>query len=146
MDPTSTTRTVAEVMSYPPVTAQPSETIAEASARMAERKKGSVVVVDGDRPIGILTERDVVEGIASGQDPDTERVSEHMSSAIVYAAPDWSLEEAAVTMVQRGFRHLVVIDGGELVGILSMRDIVRVWTDDGASCPLPAGVTQAAAQ
>ena len=48
-------------------------------------------------------------------------------------------------MVQRGFRHLVVVDGGQLVGVLSMRDIVRVWTDDGASCPLPAAVGQAAA-
>jgi CBS domain-containing protein len=48
-------------------------------------------------------------------------------------------------MVQRGFRHLVVVDGGELVGVLSMRDVVRVWTDDGASCPLPESVTQTAA-
>lgn len=125
----------------------PGHTLREAARLMAERRVGAAVVLDPDtQGPGILTERDVVEGIASGQDPDTERVSEHMSSAIVYAAPDWSLEEAAVTMVQRGFRHLVVIDGGELVGILSMRDIVRVWTDDGASCPLPAGVTQAAAQ
>jgi CBS domain-containing protein len=44
-------------------------------------------------------------------------------------------------MVKRGFRHLVVVDGGELSGVLSMRDIVRVWTDDGASCELPAAVT-----
>ena len=125
----------------------PGHTLREAARLMAERRVGAAVVLDPDtQGPGILTERDVVDGIASGQDPDTERVSEHMSSAIVYAAPDWSLEEAAVTMVQRGFRHLVVIDGGELVGILSMRDIVRVWTDDGASCPLPAGVTQAAAQ
>ena len=66
-----------------------------------------------------------------------------MASDIVYAASDWSLEEAAVTMVKRGFRHLVVIDGGELAGVLSMRDIVRVWTDDGASCDLPASVSPA---
>ncbi|MBT1655021.1 CBS domain-containing protein, partial [Klebsiella pneumoniae] len=51
---------------------------------------------------------------------------------IVVAAPDWSLEQAATEMVSRGFRHLVVVDGGELVGVLSMRDIVRCWTEDGA--------------
>ena len=125
----------------------PGHTLREAARLMAERRVGAAVVLDPDtQGPGIITERDVVDGIASGQDPDTERVSDHMSSDIVYAAPDWSLEEAAVTMVQRGFRHLVVIDGGELVGILSMRDIVRVWTDDGASCPLPASVTQAVAQ
>ncbi len=61
-----------------------------------------------------------------------------MSSDIVYAAPNWSLEEAAVTMVRFGFRHLIVVDGGELAGVLSMRDIVRCWTDDGSSCELPA--------
>jgi predicted transcriptional regulator len=63
-----------------------------------------------------------------------------MSTDIVYAAPDWSLEEAAVTMVRHGFRHLVVVDGGELAGVLSMRDVVRCWTDDGSSCELPASV------
>ena len=125
----------------------PGHTLREAARLMAERRVGAAVVLDPDtQGPGIITERDVVDGIASGQDPGTERVGDHMSSDIVYAAPDWSLEEAAVTMVQRGFRHLVVIDGGELAGILSMRDVVRVWTDDGASCPLPAAVTQAVTQ
>lgn len=125
----------------------PGHTLREAARLMAERRVGAAVVLDPDtQGPGIITERDVVDGIANGQDPGTERVSDHMSADIVYAAPDWSLEEAAVTMVQRGFRHLVVIDGGELAGILSMRDIVRVWTDDGASCPLPASVAQAAVQ
>ena len=124
----------------------PGHTLREAARLMAERRVGAAVVNDPDTPgPGIITERDVVDGLGSGQDPDVELVRDHMSSDIVYAAPDWSLEEAAVTMVQRGFRHLVVIDGGELVGVLSMRDIVRVWTDDGASCPLPAAVDQAVA-
>ncbi len=57
---------------------------------------------------------------------------------VVFAAPDWSLEEAAAAMVRGGFRHLIVLDGGETVGILSVRDIVRCWTDDGAICPVPA--------
>jgi signal-transduction protein with cAMP-binding, CBS, and nucleotidyltransferase domain len=64
-----------------------------------------------------------------------------MSADIVFAEHEWSLEEAAVTMVHHGFRHLIVVDGGELAGVLSMRDIVRCWTDDGSSCELPAAVT-----
>jgi CBS domain-containing protein len=58
---------------------------------------------------------------------------------LTFAAPDWSLERAAEAMVRGGFRHLVVVDGGETVGVLSMRDIVRCWTDVGASCDVPAG-------
>ena len=124
----------------------PGHTLRDAARLMAERRVGAAVVLDPDTSgFGIITERDLVDGIGGGQDPDAELVRAHMSSDIVYAAPDWSLEEAAVTMVQRGFRHLVVVDGGELVGVLSMRDVVRVWTDDGASCPLPESVTQTAA-
>ena len=124
----------------------PGHTLRDAARLMAERRVGAAVVLDPDtQGPGIITERDLVDGIGSGQDPDAELVRDHMSSDIVYAAPDWSLEEAAVTMVQRGLRHLVVVDGGELVGVLSMRDVVRVWTDDGASCPLPASVGQTAA-
>ena len=87
---------------------------------------------------GIITERDILDSIAKGEDPDTERVADHLTSELVFAAPDWSLEQAAVAMVRGGFRHLVVVEGGETAGILSVRDIVRCWTDDGASCELPA--------
>jgi signal-transduction protein with cAMP-binding, CBS, and nucleotidyltransferase domain len=59
------------------------------------------------------------------------------SPDIVFAAPDWSLEEAASAMMRGGFRHLIVLDGGETVGILSVRDVVRCWTQDGAICPVP---------
>ena len=68
-----------------------------------------------------------------GEDPDSERVSDHMSDTVISAAPDWSLERAAAEMSRRGIRHLVVYDGPELVGVLSMRDIVRVWTSEGAT-------------
>ena len=70
---------------------------------------------------------------------DTEKVADHLTSELVFAGPDWSLEQAAVAMVRGGFRHLIVIDGGETAGILSVRDIVRCWTDDGASCDVDAG-------
>ena len=96
-------------------------------------------MIDPDSPgPGILTERDLLESIGAGQDPDTELVADHLTSDLVFAAPDWSLEEAAVAMVRGGFRHLVVVEGGEIAGVLSMRDVVRCWTEDGAICDVPA--------
>jgi CBS domain-containing protein len=86
-----------------------------------------------------------MDSLGSGQDPDSERVADHLTSDIVFAAPDWSLEEAAVAMVRGGFRHLVVTTGGEVSGLLSMRDIVRCWTDDGAICEVPASAPFGAA-
>ena len=110
---------------------------------MAERQVGAAVVLDPDgRRRGSSPSATSCCRSAQAQDPDSERVGDHLTTRLVYAAPDWSLEEAAVAMVRGGFRHLVVVDGGELVGVLSMRDIVRCWTDDGASCDVrPAPVS-----
>jgi len=119
----------------------PGHTLRAAARLMADRHVGAAVVVDPEMPgPGIITERDVLTSIGAGQDPDTECVGEHLTSDVVYAAPDWSLEEAAVAMVKGGFRHLIVNDGGEVAGVLSVRDIVRCWTDDGASCEVPESV------
>ena len=135
---------VREAMSRVVLVVGPNHTLREAARLMAERRVGAAVVLDPDDPgPGIITERDIAMSVGNGEDPESELVSNHMATDIVYAAPDWSMEEAAVTMVKRGFRHLVVVDGGELSGVLSMRDIVRVWTDDGASCELPAAVSAA---
>ena len=110
----------------------------EAARLMADRKVGAAVVVDPESAgVGIFTERDLLETLARGQDPDTEKVSDHLTSSLVFAAPDWSLEEAAVAMVRGGFRHLVVLDAGQVTGVVSMRDIVRCWTEDGAACDVP---------
>jgi CBS domain-containing protein len=129
---------VRDGMSDVVLTVGPGHTLRDAARLMAARHVGAAVVVDPDAPgIGILTERDVLEAIGGGQDPDTELVGDHQSSGIVFAAPDWSLEEAAVAMVQGGFRHLVVTDVDGVVGIVSMRDIVRVWTADGSICEVP---------
>jgi len=96
-------------------------------------------VIDAEQPgPGILTERDILQSIGSGQDPDRERVADHLSAQLTFAAPDWSLEAAAEAMVRGGFRHLVVVDGGTMTGILSMRDIVRCWVSDGATSELPS--------
>src|SRR3954465_8852574 len=110
----------------------------DAARLMAERRVGAAVVVDPEAPgVGIFTERDLLDSLGEGQDPANEKVGAHLTSSLVYAAPDWSLEEAAVAMIQGGFRHLVVLEGGEVSGIVSMRDIVRCWTEDGAVCDVP---------
>jgi CBS domain-containing protein len=106
---------------------------------MHRRNVGAAVVVDPEAPgPGVITERDVLKSLGSGEDPDKEIVADHLTSNLTFASPEWSLEEAAAAMIRGAFRHLVVVDSGALVGILSMRDIVRCWTEDGASCDVPA--------
>ena len=125
-------------MSTTVVTVNPGATLHEAARAMAERNVGAAVVLDPEQPgPGIITERDVLQSVGQGQNPDTEKVWDHLSADITFAAPDWSLERAAEAMVRGGFRHLVVVDGGEMVGVLSMRDIVRCWVSDGATSELP---------
>jgi CBS domain-containing protein len=130
---------VRDGMSKLVLTVGPGHTLRQAAALMAQRKVGAAVVMDpdGEGP-GILTERDILESVAGGQDPDAECVSDHLTADVVSASPAWSLEEAAAAMVRGGFRHLLVVDGAEIVGIVSVRDIVRCWTDDGAICDVPA--------
>ena len=126
-------------MSNVVLTVNPGHSLREAAAAMAQRRVGAAVVMDPEQPgPGILTERDILQAIGSGQDPDRERVADHLSAQLTFAAPDWSLEAAAEAMVRGGFRHLIVVDGGEMRGILSMRDIVRCWVSDGASSELPS--------
>jgi CBS domain-containing protein len=129
---------VRDGMSTLVLTVGPQHTLREAARLMSERKVGAAVVLDPDSPgLGIITERDLMESIGAGQDPDLELVGRHLTSSLVFAAPDWSLEEAAVAMVRGGFRHLVVTEGGDIAGVLSVRDVVRCWTDDGAICDVP---------
>jgi CBS domain-containing protein len=128
-------------MSEKVLTLNPGRSLRDAAVAMAERRVGAAVVLDPEQPgPGIVTERDLLQSIAAGEDPDHETVSNHLSSDLVFAAPDWSLERAAEAMVRGGFRHLVVVDGGDMVGILSMRDIVRVWVSDGATSELPSDI------
>ncbi len=129
---------VRDGMSTVVLTIGPGHTLRQAAKLMAERKVGAAVVVDPESAgPGIITERDLLESLGSMQDPDTERVADHLTPSLVFASPDWSLEQAAAEMIRRGFRHLVVVEGSEIAGVLSMRDIVRCWTDDGAACDVP---------
>jgi CBS domain-containing protein len=125
---------VRDGMSEVVLTLGPSHTLREAAAQMAEKRIGAALVSDDERPVPcILTERDILIAVGEGGDPDAEKVADHMSDSVISAAPDWSLERAAAEMSRLSIRHLVVYDGPDLVGILSMRDIVRVWTSDGAT-------------
>jgi CBS domain-containing protein len=138
---------VRDGMSNVVLTVGPGHTLRQASAQMAERRVGAAVVLDPDgMGPGIITERDILISVARGEDPDEEHVADHLTSELVFASPEWSLEQAAVAMVRGGFRHLVVVDGGEIAGILSVRDVVRCWTDDGAICDLPQSPQMAGAQ
>ncbi len=129
---------VHEGMSHMVLSVGPGHTLREVANLMSERRVGAAVVMDpdGNGP-GIITERDVLISVGAGQDPDSETVGAHLTRDVVFAAPDWSLEEAAGAMVRGGFRHLIVLEGAETLGILSVRDIVRCWTQDGAICPVP---------
>ena len=130
---------VREGMTPAVLTVGPGHTLRALARLMSERNVGAAVVIDPDGVgPGIITERDVLLSVGAGQDPDRELVAEHLTGDVVFAAPDWSLEEAATAMVRGGFRHLIVLEHGETVGVLSVRDVVRCWTGDGAICPVPA--------
>jgi CBS domain-containing protein len=130
---------VRDGMSEMVLTVGPGHTLQAVARLMSERSVGAAVVLDPDGAgPGIITERDILRSVGAGQDPESERVGDHLTREVVYAAPHWSLEEAAAAMVRGGFRHLIVLDGGDTAGVLSVRDVVRCWTDDGAICPVPA--------
>jgi CBS domain-containing protein len=135
---------VSEGMSSVVLTVGPDHTLREAARQMAKRGVGAAVVIDPEQPgPGIITERDILNSLGKGEDADAERVCEHLSENLTFAAPDWSLERAAEEMVKGGFRHLVVIDGGETAGVLSMRDIVRCWTEAGATADVETARSRA---
>ena len=84
---------------------------------MCRRNVGAAVVLDPDAPgPGVITERDILRAVGAGEDPDRELVADHLTSNLTFASPDWSLEQAAAAMVRGGFRHLVVVERGELAG------------------------------
>jgi signal-transduction protein with cAMP-binding, CBS, and nucleotidyltransferase domain len=122
------------------LTVGPTHTLRDAARMMVEKGTGAALVSDAESPEpGIVTERDLLHSVGAGEDPDQELVRDHMSEGVIAATPDWSLERAAAEMSRRNVRHLVVFDGGDPIGVLSMRDIVRVWTSDGATSGMTPG-------
>jgi len=120
---------VREAMSTAVLLVGPDHTVREVAALMSRRRVGSAVVHDPESEgYGIMTERDILHVVGTGLDPDIERAADHLTWEVVYATPDWTLEEAAAAMLRGGFRHLVVLVSGEVAGVISVRDILRVWS------------------
>jgi CBS domain-containing protein len=131
---------VRDAMTEIVVTVGPDHTLQEAARRMTARNVGAAVVIDDEMAgPGILTERDILRSIGRDESLEQERVRDHLSPGIVFAAPHWSLERAANEMVRGSFRHVIVVDAGDVVGILSIRDVVRCWMRDGATADVAEG-------
>jgi CBS domain-containing protein len=122
---------VASAMSTEVLSVGPGHTLRQVAVVMAAAKVGSAVVHDTDGAgVGIITERDILRSVAANEDLDVETAGDHQTGEVVFAAPTWTLIEAAEAMKRGGFRHLVVLHEGEVAGIISVRDIVKVWAQD----------------
>jgi CBS domain-containing protein len=129
---------VRDAMSSVVLTIGPAHTLRQAAQLMSARRVGAAIVLDaGTRTsgLGILTERDVLNAIGAGLNPDDELTHAHTTTDVVFAAPQWTLEEAATAMVHGGFRHLIVLDGRDPVGVVSVRDIIRCWAPVKSAIP-----------
>jgi CBS domain-containing protein len=127
--------TVGDRMTRDLLTIEPGAALTEAARRMASRAVGAVVVLEGDRLTGIVTERDVLKAVAAGLSPEAT-VSDWMTRHPETVESDDETDHAASLMIHGGFRHLPVVDEGRVVGILSIRDLMRVALEDRA----PRGV------
>ena len=116
-----------DLMTRDVVSVAPEDTLGEAAQRMADAEVGSAAVLDHGRLIGILTERDLLRAMAGRVHPSDGRVREWMTREPVVASEETSLDEAARTMLENGFRHLPIVEGERTLGIVSLRDVLR-WT------------------
>jgi CBS domain-containing protein len=115
--------TVGDVMTRSILAVEASTTVAEAATIMGERRAGSALVMDGERLLGIFTERDIVKALGQHFDAAGHAVSEWMTSEPTTVAADTQVDDALRTMLDRGFRHLPVVEGDRVVGVVSMRDL-----------------------
>ena len=127
---------VRDAMSTVVLTIGPAHTLRQAAQLMSARRVGAAIVFDPDTcGLGILTERDILNAIGEGLDPDHEHAFAHTTTDVVFAAPQWTLEEAASAMMRGRFRHLIVVEGQDPVGVVSVRDIIRLWAPIHAAVP-----------
>jgi CBS domain-containing protein len=122
-------------MSRDLLSVSPGDSLTEVAQRMVDRDVGAVLVMDGSKLAGILTERDVLRAVAAGIEEETV-VSDWMTRDPDTMAPDDTTQQAAVLMIHGGFRHLPLMEGDDVVGMLSIRDLMRVVLDNAA----PRGV------
>jgi CBS domain-containing protein len=116
---------ISDVMTEAAVTDRPGDTLEQAARKMWQQQTGSLLVLEGNDLLGIVTERDVLKAVATGMPLDTP-ISEVMSKDLITVGPGTSLREAAGIMTEKWIRHLPVLDGGKLVGIVSQRDLSGV--------------------
>ncbi|MEU3556863.1 CBS domain-containing protein [Streptomyces fragilis] len=123
---------VREAMSTTLLTVGPAHTLRQAAVLMSSRRVGAALVLDPEAAHpGILTERDILNSLGLGQDPDVERAHAHLTADAVLADPSWTIHDAVRAMAHGGFRHLVVMERGEPAGIVSVRDVLRCLSRGG---------------
>jgi len=122
---------VSDIMSRSLTVVEPEATLGEAATVMGEHKVGSVLVSEGEKVVGILTERDIVRALSSEHDAPMRPVIEWMTKDPQTTAPDADVRDALRTMVDGRFRHLPVLDGGKAVGMLSIRDVAGSMAGEG---------------
>jgi len=115
--------TIRDVMSTDLISVSPGATVAEAATVMGTGKVGAALVLDGDRLAGIFTERDILRALASDFDAARHLVSHWMTRDPVSLTPDADASEALDLMLDRGFRHVPVLEDGRVVGVVSLRDV-----------------------
>ena len=116
--------TLEDVMSDKPFTVSADASMVEAAQGMAKGRLGSALIMQGSWLAGIITERDVLRAVASGEDLNATKVQDWMTSDPMTATPDMDTEEAAAVMFTNGFRHLPVTKGSEVVGVVSLREVL----------------------
>jgi len=119
------------------ITTEPDETLVDAAGRMNSFQIGALPVYEHHKLVGIVTERDIVAALAEGADPATATVADYMTDRPVTVAPDDDLALAAHRMGELGVRHLPVVEGHHLVGMLSMRDLLVEQATPAPAAPLP---------
>lgn len=130
---------VREVMRPVRVIVGPHHTLAQAAARMIRHSTGSAIVLDHELPGPmIISERDLLRAVAAGLDPALERVESHMTEVVATASPEWPLADAARLMISHGVRHVLAYENGYLVGVLSMRDLLRAGVLAASDVPVGA--------
>lgn len=118
---------VSDIMTSAAVTESADDNLSEAAAKMRQQQTGSLLITEGSKLSGIITERDVLRVVAEGKDPKAATVREEMTSDVVTIDPDTSIKDAADLMFSHWFRHLPVVDkNGDVVGIISTRDLLRI--------------------
>ena len=124
---------VRDIMTRPVITADAELDILSAAKKMSSANVGSLIIVSGNKPTGILTERDLVKKVlAQGIDPRNLKVAEIMSAPVITADPDWTLKECSQKMQQNNIHHMPVVkEDGTLLGLISVTDIFMAAEEIG---------------